>query len=133
MGAPPCWLTSWWWGWWRRFLRSEEHTSELQSPMYLVCRLLLEKNADQLPLAAHQPAPAGLCLRRDRTGAGGIPSRGRRALPLLLLRRLHVSALTLPGESACPALRRVRTSPLADLPQGFHHFPILAAVQIHGQ
>src|SRR5437879_8594653 len=34
----------------RRFLRlgihlvrSEEHTSELQSPMYLVCRLLLEK------------------------------------------------------------------------------------------
>src|SRR5437762_7210380 len=27
--------------WCRR--RSEEHTSELQSPMYLVCRLLLEK------------------------------------------------------------------------------------------
>src|SRR5437762_2121016 len=26
-----------------RMLRSEEHTSELQSPMYLVCRLLLEK------------------------------------------------------------------------------------------
>src|SRR5437879_11482276 len=26
---------------WR--FRSEEHTSELQSPMYLVCRLLLEK------------------------------------------------------------------------------------------
>src|ERR1017187_10349837 len=33
---------------WSRFrfargCRSEEHTSELQSPMYLVCRLLLEK------------------------------------------------------------------------------------------
>src|ERR1017187_10852512 len=27
----------------RRAHRSEEHTSELQSPMYLVCRLLLEK------------------------------------------------------------------------------------------
>src|SRR5437763_11335633 len=27
----------------RRADRSEEHTSELQSPMYLVCRLLLEK------------------------------------------------------------------------------------------
>src|SRR5436189_4162257 len=27
----------------RRTERSEEHTSELQSPMYLVCRLLLEK------------------------------------------------------------------------------------------
>src|SRR5437764_10874533 len=26
-----------------RCSRSEEHTSELQSPMYLVCRLLLEK------------------------------------------------------------------------------------------
>src|SRR5437762_6217726 len=26
-----------------RLNRSEEHTSELQSPMYLVCRLLLEK------------------------------------------------------------------------------------------
>ena len=26
-----------------RFLRSEEHTSELQSPANLVCRLLLEK------------------------------------------------------------------------------------------
>src|ERR1017187_6340329 len=26
-------------------IRSEEHTSELQSPMYLVFRLLLEKNA----------------------------------------------------------------------------------------
>src|SRR5437764_11801416 len=28
-------------------LRSEEHTSELQSPMYLVCRLLLEKKEDR--------------------------------------------------------------------------------------
>src|SRR5437879_12122206 len=27
--------------------RSEEHTSELQSPMYLVCRLLLEKKTRQ--------------------------------------------------------------------------------------
>src|SRR5208337_5392820 len=27
----------------KRADRSEEHTSELQSPMYLVCRLLLEK------------------------------------------------------------------------------------------
>src|SRR3712207_8220096 len=27
----------------RRYIRSEEHTSELQSRQYLVCRLLLEK------------------------------------------------------------------------------------------
>src|SRR3712207_7982264 len=29
------------------FLRSEEHTSELQSRQYLVCRLLLEKKNDE--------------------------------------------------------------------------------------
>src|SRR3712207_7906043 len=29
--------------------RSEEHTSELQSRQYLVCRLLLEKKKNQLP------------------------------------------------------------------------------------
>src|SRR5437762_13330252 len=34
------------WGGTRR-RRSEEHTSELQSPMYLVCRLLLEKKKKQ--------------------------------------------------------------------------------------
>src|SRR5205809_5964644 len=30
------------------FLRSEEHTSELQSRLHLVCRLLLEKKKDTL-------------------------------------------------------------------------------------
>src|SRR3712207_7912929 len=29
--------------------RSEEHTSELQSRQYLVCRLLLEKNTSHIP------------------------------------------------------------------------------------
>src|SRR5437762_4530275 len=29
-------------------VRSEEHTSELQSPMYLVCRLLLEKKKKKI-------------------------------------------------------------------------------------
>src|SRR5437762_7735277 len=29
-------------------MRSEEHTSELQSPMYLVCRLLLEKKKKKM-------------------------------------------------------------------------------------
>src|SRR5437764_11846198 len=32
--------------------RSEEHTSELQSPMYLVCRLLLEKKKIQQRVAS---------------------------------------------------------------------------------
>src|SRR5437763_13221090 len=31
-----------------RRARSEEHTSELQSPMYLVCRLLLEKKKKKI-------------------------------------------------------------------------------------
>src|SRR6266487_5486012 len=31
-------------GFHRMFTRSEEHTSELQSPVHLVCRLLLERN-----------------------------------------------------------------------------------------
>src|SRR5437762_5190223 len=32
---------------WCALDRSEEHTSELQSPMYLVCRLLLEKKKNK--------------------------------------------------------------------------------------
>src|SRR4051794_41192501 len=51
---------------WRRGARSEEHTSELQSPVHLVCRLLLEKkkNKHELHLdapstdARHTPKPA---------------------------------------------------------------------------
>src|SRR2546429_5399398 len=34
----------------RRFLRSEEHTSELQSRLHLVCRLLLEKKKQQIQM-----------------------------------------------------------------------------------
>src|SRR5256885_15970477 len=37
--------------------RSEEHTSELQSPCNLVCRLLLEKKKQQLRV--EQPPPNG--------------------------------------------------------------------------
>src|SRR2546425_7260486 len=40
-----------------RLSRSEEHTSELQSLAYLVCRLLLEKkNKDRSLLETHSPA-----------------------------------------------------------------------------
>src|SRR2546429_4854863 len=41
-------------------MRSEEHTSELQSRLHLVCRLLLEKKKKQ-PTAR----PTTLALRRD--------------------------------------------------------------------
>src|SRR5437762_9043938 len=53
---------------WRgaRLRRSEEHTSELQSPMYLVCRLLLEKKKKHTNNASGVgPAPR---LRPDRRG-----------------------------------------------------------------
>src|SRR2546429_3671089 len=51
---------SWCWRWrccgrsrpgscWRRSDRSEEHTSELQSRLHLVCRLLLEKKKKTSP------------------------------------------------------------------------------------
>src|SRR5436305_6647370 len=43
-------------------IRSEEHTSELQSRPHLVCRLLLEK--------------------KKRTAAGGTPARGQPPSPL---------------------------------------------------
>src|SRR5256885_12082269 len=43
--------------------RSEEHTSELQSPCNLVCRLLLEKNNEQLQSPAAVPLPL---LKADR-------------------------------------------------------------------
>src|SRR5260370_24657692 len=36
-------------------LRSEEHTSELQSHLNLVCRLLLEKKNPQHPLVRYHP------------------------------------------------------------------------------
>src|SRR3712207_6945920 len=39
-------------------LRSEEHTSELQSRQYLVCRLLLEKKTNPESSVAPQPEPA---------------------------------------------------------------------------
>src|SRR5258708_16475884 len=41
-----------------RSLRSEEHTSELQSPDHLVCRLLLEKKKKHPPKCG-RPAPLG--------------------------------------------------------------------------
>src|ERR1039457_3562037 len=60
--------------------RSEEHTSELQSPCNLVCRLLLEKNIF-IPLCG-RPAPTWL-----RPGAHGATGGGRGvSVPLLRAR-----------------------------------------------
>src|SRR3712207_6915812 len=72
--------------------RSEEHTSELQSRQYLVCRLLLEKKTgDLLPCDPGDPGP----IRRqcecdgDRSGAtqggdgGSTLPRGRGSSDML--------------------------------------------------
>src|ERR1017187_103982 len=53
-----------------RIPRSEEHTSELQSPMYLVCRLLLEKKDRPL----RPPRCASCCFLRP----GSAPTYLRR-------------------------------------------------------
>src|SRR5256885_6859802 len=63
--------------------RSEEHTSELQSPCNLVCRLLLEKKKkNNVPTSL--PTPAGLCLVRPNRA----PHFLRHTAPRTLLRVL---------------------------------------------
>src|SRR6195256_300790 len=49
--------------------RSEEHTSELQSPMYLVCRLLLEKKKQESALGDPSARRGGARARRPRAPA----------------------------------------------------------------
>src|SRR6202021_2755298 len=58
--------------------RSEEHTSELQSRQYLVCRLLLEKKKN---------VPAARTIAGDSLCCGG-PSGQLRARPRACLRRV---------------------------------------------
>src|SRR2546430_8972456 len=54
-------------------LRSEEHTSELQSQSNLVCRLLLEKKKQQQTRPAHN-APT---LEQSSTRTLGAPTKHR--------------------------------------------------------
>src|SRR6202171_1536564 len=54
------------WRCWFSARRSEEHTSELQSPSYLVCRLLLEKKKKRTE---------GVCACRAVRRAGGVRVR----------------------------------------------------------
>src|SRR5437762_4807127 len=67
----------------RTVLRSEEHTSELQSPMYLVCRLLLEKKKDEAEgdertaeregdVVGRKPRPCGEVVAGELEGAGAV-------------------------------------------------------------
>src|SRR5437762_4649543 len=67
----------------RRPRRSEEHTSELQSPMYLVCRLLLEKKNTRPPGALADRAQPP-----DRPAADVAQLHEARPPPALALRLL---------------------------------------------
>src|SRR5256885_12741143 len=49
--------------------RSEEHTSELQSPCNLVCRLLLEKKKNKVAVNPPSLAPDGSSRVQERTQA----------------------------------------------------------------
>src|SRR5437764_6064723 len=77
---------------WETWLRSEEHTSELQLPMYLVCRLLLEKKKNRGDPAERREARR----RRD-------PDRA--ILPHELLHRVRQAR---PRREGRPALTRRR-------------------------
>ena len=57
------------------------------------------RDAHELPSAAHQPAAAGVRLRRNRAGAGRLPARRRAAVPFLFLRRLHAGGVEPKGGS----------------------------------
>src|SRR5258708_20828415 len=65
--------------------RSEEHTSELQSPDHLVCRLLLEKKKTLYPPAPGAARPT-LCSTGLRRRRARHPSPPRRTRPRTLSR-----------------------------------------------
>src|SRR5690348_17496337 len=57
--------------------RSEEHTSELQSPVHLVCRLLLEKKKREQPLRLMRlDYPRDVVRPRER-GRRAVSARAR--------------------------------------------------------
>src|SRR3712207_7641393 len=53
----------------RTLARSEEHTSELQSRQYLVCRLLLEKKKNHFTISQEASLPVHLSSRRHTSPA----------------------------------------------------------------
>src|SRR5438552_10087638 len=83
--------------------RSEEHTSELQSPDHLVCRLLLEKK-NELPQGIGPLSPS-LPDRKERvrTVRSGKPARFRaQAAPLVCLQPgLHTRLVCVPTDVRC--------------------------------
>src|SRR5437762_3917392 len=65
--------------------RSEEHTSELQSPMYLVCRLLLEKKKKNIPVAIRYKNHNHHYHHHTSSTSLTIPLSPTHTLPVLIL------------------------------------------------
>src|SRR5256885_3505882 len=100
--------------------RSEEHTSELQSPCNLVCRLLLEKkNEDVAELSLRQPVDAlHLLLLAQLLGVlGGLPPppRGLAVLAGRVGAALHGALL---ADAAHALEKQLRALPAAQLADG---------------
>src|SRR6201998_3548778 len=83
------------WGQRMHDVRSEEHTSELQSPVHLVCRLLLEKKMNPVPRRPMACPPATTSRStRCATRVQGAAREGDEAaagLPVAAFYRLDVA------------------------------------------
>src|SRR6266581_4276794 len=112
----------------RRSSRSEEHTSELQSPVHLVCRLLLEKKK-RLPLrhrageVAQQERdyrPPGRPLhprRADYLAAVHLPGHPTRALLFFFFNDAPPTEIyTLSLHDALPIFTSISALPSSSIP-----------------
>src|SRR5256885_7420856 len=88
----------------KRDSRSEEHTSELQSPCNLVCRLLLEKKTTQCRIPSNSPSAATINLAPTPTVRSVPPLAGwttaRTCMPATPSRRTPEPPLTASAASA---------------------------------
>src|SRR2546430_8499766 len=78
---------------WRRFPRSEEHTSELQSQSNLVCRLLLEKK--NRPINTYKMTPKADARRVNLLSAQSAAFSSRLRLRSIILGPIDASLLSL--------------------------------------
>src|SRR5437764_2812465 len=83
--------------------RSEEHTSELQSPMYLVCRLLLEKKKHHPTVLHDEGHHARRAVLRRVRDEGSVLSRNRQGAEVVTERRNPVAEESRGGYLVRPA------------------------------
>src|SRR3712207_4287014 len=102
----------------RATARSEEHTSELQSRQYLVCRLLLEQHRASLPPPRRNRANRRVLLPRIPLLGNSMndPPGPRQREPLGARRHVEVSYLKLfpcglLGEQAIDLVFKLRSRP----------------------